>query len=79
MSTKIPECLTPAYGRTYTSQRAIRADWEAGKDFLVNDFSSPWDGKPANRQSFVDDGVPCGTTIIVRYGQQLEKIASVKV
>lgn len=25
-------CL-PAYGRDYNSQRAAKADWEAGKDF----------------------------------------------
>lgn len=25
----------PAYGRDYTSKKAVLADWEAGKDFLT--------------------------------------------
>jgi hypothetical protein len=25
--------VTPAYGRDYTNQAQVRADWEAGKDF----------------------------------------------
>lgn len=24
---------TPAYGRDYTNQKAVKADWDAGKDF----------------------------------------------
>lgn len=79
MSCRVPECLVPAYGRSYTSQRKIREDWLADKDFIINDFSDPYDHKPANRTSFIQAGVPLGTTIIIRYGKQLEKIASVSV
>ncbi len=42
--------LTPAYGRDYPSAKAAKADYAAEKDFILNDMSSPWDGKPVNRQ-----------------------------
>ena len=29
--------LGPAYGRDYKSQAAVRADWNADKDFQVNE------------------------------------------
>jgi hypothetical protein len=29
-------CLIPAYGRKYTSREAMRADWDAGKDFKID-------------------------------------------
>lgn len=48
--------LTPAYGRDYKSKAGILADWNAGKDFILNDMSSPWDGKPFNKQSAEDVG-----------------------
>ena len=41
--------LIPAYGRDYASPSAVKADWKAGKDFIVNDCSSPWDGRYCNR------------------------------
>lgn len=42
--------LTPAYGRDYSSAKAAKADFYAGKDFIVNDFHDPYDGKPVNIQ-----------------------------
>jgi hypothetical protein len=47
--------ITPAYGRDYTS---AKADWEAGKDFILQDVSSPWDGRPINKQDAVTAGLP---------------------
>jgi hypothetical protein len=44
--------LTPAYGRDYKTAKAAKADWEAAKDFLVNDAFSRYDGCPANKASF---------------------------
>ena len=38
--------LIPAYGRDYKSGKAAKADWKAGKDFVIADISNPWDGKP---------------------------------
>lgn len=49
--------LTPAYGRDYKSQKALKADFDAGKDFIVNDFSSPWDGKPCNKTDLIKAGI----------------------
>ncbi len=40
--------LTPAYGRDYTSAKAVLADFHANKDFIINDFTSRYDGKPCN-------------------------------
>ena len=40
--------LTPAYGRDYPSRAAALADWQAGKDFIIRDISSPYDGKPCS-------------------------------
>lgn len=40
--------VTPAYGRDYTSAAKAKADWEAGKDFILQDVSSRWDKKPIN-------------------------------
>ena len=41
--------VVPAYGRDYASADDARADWLAGKDFLVADIFSPWDGKPTGK------------------------------
>jgi hypothetical protein len=67
--------LTPAYGRDYKSQAAALADFEAGKDFIIADFTSPWDGKPANKQSMIEAGIG---RVQIRYSR-LTKVFSVKV
>ncbi len=41
--------LVPAYGRDYTSQKAVLADWNAGKD-----WQDPMSGRYANIHDFVD-------------------------
>lgn len=55
--------VTPAYGRDYKSLAAAKADWEAGKDFILQDITSPWDGKPCNKEDMKD------AHVIVRYGK----------
>jgi hypothetical protein len=40
--------LTPAYGRDYKSAKAAKEDFAKGKDFLINQYGHPYDGKPAN-------------------------------
>ncbi len=67
--------LTPAYGRDYKSKRAVEADLAAGKDFIVNDIMSPWDGKPANARSLREAGI---VRVNVRYSQ-LRKVCVVRV
>lgn len=44
MSAVVPT-LTPAYGRDYKSKKEVIAAFNAGKDFIYNDLSSPYDGK----------------------------------
>jgi hypothetical protein len=62
--------LTPAYGRDYKSKKAVLADWEAGKDFIIADITSRWDGKPANKSDLA------GETVMLRY-DGLRKITGV--
>lgn len=40
--------VSPAFGRDFKSGKDAKAAWESGKDFILHDFSSPWDGKPIN-------------------------------
>jgi len=42
--------VVPAHGRDYSSKAAVMKDWADNMDFLVMDMSSPWDGKPINKQ-----------------------------
>jgi len=49
--------VVPAYGRDYRSKAAVQADWDAGKDFLIQDVSSPWDGKYISKDDAKDAGI----------------------
>lgn len=40
--------VVPAYGRDYKSAKAAKADWQAGKDFIISDISHPYDMMPAS-------------------------------
>lgn len=42
--------FTPAYGRDYKTAKEACDSWESGQDWILRDYSSPWNGKPANRQ-----------------------------
>jgi len=66
--------LVPAYGRDYKSKKEVEADWAAGKDFIVADAFSAWDGKPANRESFKGELA----SVNIRYAR-LTKVCVVKV
>lgn len=41
--------LSPAYGRDYANKAAVRAHWDANRDFIVMG-QSIWTGKPINRE-----------------------------
>ena len=59
----------PAYGRDYKSSKEVLADWNANKDFLIQDmFSSGYINK---------EDCPANTTINIRYDNQ-RKIIPVK-
>ncbi len=36
--------LTPAYGRDYKTAEAVQKDYLEGKDFILNDVTSKWNG-----------------------------------
>ena len=42
--------VTPAYGHDYPSVKAVKAAWDAGRDFILQDYTSPYDGKPINKE-----------------------------
>lgn len=48
--------LVPAYGRDYKSKKEVEEAWKLGKDFMISDMSSPWDGKMINLQDAKADG-----------------------
>lgn len=57
--------LVPAFGRDYKSAKAVKADWDAGKDFLIAQYLHPYDGKYINKPQH-----PAGTTIQIRYDKR---------
>ena len=63
--------VVPAYGRDYTSKAKVLADWNANKDFIIQDLFNPYDGKPANKSDLR------GYTVNIRYSN-LMKILVVK-
>ena len=40
--------LIPNRGRDYDTAEAVLEHIKAGRDFIVRDMRSPWDGKPCN-------------------------------
>jgi hypothetical protein len=60
--------LVPAYGRDYTSAKAVKAAWDAGQDFRVCEYGSPDDGRYVNRPQ-----VP-GRKFNVRYKRLMQLV-----
>lgn len=60
--------LVPAYGRDYKSAKAVRADFDAEKDFTINDVSNPWNGRYANKQQLA------GHTCTIRYNRLMSLV-----
>jgi len=70
--------LTPAYGRDYKSKKALLADFNANKDFIVNDMFGPlkqWDGKPVNKPQLKEHGI---TKVMIRY-KRLTQVTPVNI
>jgi len=58
--------VTPAYGRDYTTAKAAKADWKAGKDFIIQCIMHPDDGRYIN----IDDAkTDPSLKIMLRYNQ----------
>jgi hypothetical protein len=65
--------LIPAYGRDYKSAKDAKADFLAGKDFIIADITDAYDGKPCSVRDF-----DAGTGITLRY-KKLASLTCVKV
>ena len=65
--------VVPAYGRDYKSKKAVLADLQANKDFVIADISNYWDGKPASPRELATEYAE----INVRYAK-LRKVAVFK-
>ena len=63
--------LTPAYGRDYKSKKAVLDDFEADKDFIINDVRDRWDGKPVNKSQLKESGTK---SVSIRYQKQTKVI-----
>lgn len=61
--------VIPAYGRDYKSQAEVRAAYNAGADFIIQDFFSGQDGRAINRE----DAQRAGVKLSIRYSK-LQKI-----
>jgi len=68
--------LIPAYGRDYSSKKAVMADYNADKDFILRDIMSFYDGKFINKSQI--DNATDYTDINFRY-DKLRKIHTIKV
>jgi len=62
--------LIPAYGRDYKTAKTVKADWEAGKDFVIADISNPYDGKPCSIRDMENE------QILIRFNR-LAKITKI--
>jgi hypothetical protein len=64
--------LTPSYGRDYKSEKEVKADWEANKDFTIADIFGGQAGRQINKQD-----APKGTYTI--HYSKLTKVCVIKV
>lgn len=66
--------LSPAFGKDYRSKAEIISSLKGGADFILNDTSSPWFGKPINLPQIKEAGY---TGVQVRYSK-LRKAVVIK-
>ena len=63
--------LIPAYGRDYASKAKVSEAVKAGKDFIIADISSRWNGRYCNAEQLIEDGY---TSVRVRYYRQTRMV-----
>jgi hypothetical protein len=63
--------LIPAYGRDYKTAKSAKADWKAGKDFIIANVFHRYDGKPMSIRD-----VCAGEKFMIRF-DRLAKITMV--
>lgn len=66
--------VVPAYGRDYKSKAAVNKDFEADKDFLIQDIATKFDGAYICRREAIDAGY---THINIRY-KNLQNVHVIK-
>lgn len=57
--------LTPAYGRDYKTAKLAKLDFNANKDFIINDIFNRYDGKPINKSQCIE----AGYNVILRFNK----------
>jgi hypothetical protein len=67
--------LIPNRGRDYPSAARVLEHLKEGRDFIVADMSSPWDGKPCNLPDLKRAGIMHAK---VRYSQ-LRKVTTINI
>jgi len=65
--------VVPAYGRDYKSAKAVLADFDANRDFIICDMSSPSDGRYVNSEQ-----MNVGDVLAVRYANKTKQVNCVK-
>ena len=64
--------LIPAYGRDYKSKTEAEKDFYSGKDWIIADIMSPWDGAYLSCRDILD-----GEEVTLRYSK-LRKVTVFK-
>ena len=64
-----PTHMVPAYGRDYKTSEEALASWKEGKDFLISDIGSHWDGRYTSIRDWAKD-----ETVLIRYNRRTEFI-----
>mgnify|MGYP000370249627 CR=1 FL=1 len=65
--------VIPAFGRDYKSAKAVKADFDENKDFMICDMFSPDDGRYVNAEQLKP-----GDTLSVRYAKKTKQTNCVK-
>lgn len=63
--------VTPAYGRDYKTAAAAKAAWKSGKDFLLRDITSRYDGKPCSCRDFA-----AGARVAIRFDNMRKMVVA---
>ena len=58
--------LTPAYGRDYSSKANVLADWDANKDFIIQDIRLSGYVSKSQVPDLIRDGI---NKIMLRYNK----------
>lgn len=63
------EC-TPAYGRDYKTAKDVKTAWADGKDWIVEAWGDPNDGRPINKAN----ADAAHVTVMLRYKRNTQVV-----